>query len=65
MHSDNANTEDIPRYKPQEYCNLLFRIEAPSSKVSSWVENVLQSDFAAKKLVALDGLLVELSQVRR
>ena len=40
---DDANTEEIPRYKPREYRGRLFPVEVPSSKVSSWVERYSQT----------------------
>ena len=49
-------------YKLREYRGLLFRAEDPLSKVSSCVDDITVG--LRSKAVVLDGLLVQLIQVR-
>jgi hypothetical protein len=60
--SDNANTEDIQRYKPRECRGPLFQVEDPSSKVSSGSRFTVR--LYGEELNVLGGLLVQLIQVR-
>jgi len=56
-----VSPQDKPRYKLREYHGLLFRVEVPLSKVSSWVSDSL----SRRSQAMVPGSPVRLSQARR